>query len=85
MSSTATLGTAKKWPLYRGGRSVDGFQSKLVSKLAWLDFVRPLLTGGRYSELVVNTGLTGFWVIWDLVNLGQFDHINQMITVSLIT
>jgi hypothetical protein len=50
--------TAKKWPLYRGGCSVEGFQSKLVSKLAWPDFVRPLLTGGRYSEVAVNTGLT---------------------------
>jgi hypothetical protein len=44
--------------LYRGGRSVEGFQSKLVSKLAWPDFVRPLLTGSRYSEVAVNTGLT---------------------------
>ncbi len=25
------------------------------------------------------------WVIWDLANLGQFDHINRMITLSLIT
>jgi hypothetical protein len=30
----------------------------LVSKLAWPDFVRPLLTGGRCSEVAVNTGLT---------------------------
>jgi hypothetical protein len=58
LSTTATLGTSKKWPLYRGGRSVEGFQSKLVSKLEWPDFVRPLLTGGRYSEVAVNTGLT---------------------------
>jgi hypothetical protein len=34
LSTTATLVTAKKWPLYRGGRSVERFQSKLVSKLA---------------------------------------------------
>ncbi len=54
----ATLGTAKKWPLYRGGRSVEGFQSKLVSKLAWPDFDWPLLTGGHYSEVAVSTGLT---------------------------
>jgi hypothetical protein len=54
----ATLGTQKKWPLYRGGRSVEGFQSKLVSRLACPDFVRPLLTGGHYSEVVINTGLT---------------------------
>ncbi len=24
-------------------------------------------------------------VIWDLLNLGQFDHINRMITLSVIT
>jgi hypothetical protein len=44
--------------LYRGGCSVKGFQSKLELKLAWLDFVLPLLTGGRYSEVAVNTDLT---------------------------
>ncbi len=49
LSKTTTLGTPKKWPLYRGGRSVEGFQSKLV----W-----PQLTGGHYSEVAVNTGLT---------------------------
>ncbi len=54
----ATLGTQKKWPLIKSGRSVEGFQSKLVSKLARPDFVRPLMTGGRYSEVAVNTGLT---------------------------
>jgi hypothetical protein len=56
LSTTATLVTAKKWPLLRGGRSVEGFQSKLVSKLAWPDFVRPLLTGGGYSEVAINAG-----------------------------
>ncbi len=28
-----------------------------VLKLVWPDFVWPLLTGGHYSEVVVNTGL----------------------------
>jgi hypothetical protein len=56
--TTANLGTQKKWPLYRGGCSVEGFQSKLVSKLAWPEFAWPLLTGGRYSDVAVNTGLT---------------------------
>jgi hypothetical protein len=37
LSTTATLGTPKKWPLYIGGYSVEVFQSKLVSKLAWPD------------------------------------------------
>ncbi len=60
--TTATLGTPKKWPLYRGGRSVEGFQSKLVSKLAWPHFVRPLLTGGRLSEVAITTGLTVFQI-----------------------
>jgi hypothetical protein len=46
------------WPLYIGGRSVEVFQSQLVSKLAWPDLAWPLLTGGRCSEVAVNTGLT---------------------------
>jgi hypothetical protein len=37
---------------------VEGFQSKLVSKLAWPDLGWQLLTGGRCSEVAVNTGLT---------------------------
>ena len=32
LSTTATLGTPKKWPLYKGGRSVKVFQSKLKSE-----------------------------------------------------
>ena len=47
----ATLGTLKLWPLCRGGRSVEGFQSKLLSKLAWPDFDQLLLTGGRCLEV----------------------------------
>jgi len=33
-------------------KSLEVFQSKLVLKSVW-----PLLTGGRYSEVVVKTGL----------------------------
>jgi hypothetical protein len=58
LSTTATLGTPQKWPLYISGRSVKVVQSKLVSKLAWPDLAWPLLTGGCCSEVVVNTGLT---------------------------
>jgi hypothetical protein len=47
-----------KWSLYIGGRSVEVFQSKLVSKLGQPDLVCPLLTGGRGSEVAVNTVLT---------------------------
>ncbi len=54
----ATLGTPKKRPLYRGGRSLEGFQLKLVLELVWLGLVWPLLTGGRYSEVAISTGLT---------------------------
>ena len=50
LSTTATLGTPKKWPLYRVGRSLQVFQSKLVLKKAWPDLGWPLLTGGRYSD-----------------------------------
>ncbi len=67
LSTTATLGTPKKRPLYRGDRSLEGFQLKLVLKLVWPELVRPLLTGGRYSEVVVSTGLTVYRKIpWDL-------------------
>jgi hypothetical protein len=41
--------------LYRGGCSVEGFQSKLVSKLALPEFVRQLWTGGRLSEVAITT------------------------------
>jgi hypothetical protein len=60
LSTTATLGTPKKWPLYRVGWSLQVFQSKLLLKVAWPDLGWPLLTGGRYSEVAVNTGLTVF-------------------------
>jgi hypothetical protein len=58
LSTTATLGTPKKWPLYTGDRSVEVFQWKLLCNLVKQALGRPLLTGGRYSEVVVNTGLT---------------------------
>jgi hypothetical protein len=58
LSTTATLGTPKKWPLCRVVQSLEVFQLKLVLKLVWPDFAWPLLTGGRYSEVAVNTGLT---------------------------
>jgi hypothetical protein len=58
LSTTATLVTPKKWLLYRGGWSLEVFQSKLVLELVWPDLVWPLLTGGRYSEVAVSTGLT---------------------------
>jgi hypothetical protein len=58
LSSAATLGTPKMWPLYIGDCSVEVFQSKLISKLAWPDFVWLLLTGCRYLEVAVNMGLT---------------------------
>ncbi len=37
---------------------VGDFQSKLLLKLVWLELFWWLLTGGRYSEVAVNTGLT---------------------------
>jgi hypothetical protein len=36
----------------------------------------------RWPPLIQTTYLL---VIWDLVNIGQFNHINQMITLSVIT
>jgi len=35
LSTKAILGTPKKWQLIIGGCSVEVFQSKLVSNLAW--------------------------------------------------
>jgi hypothetical protein len=58
LPTTATLGTPKKRPLYRGGRSLEGFQLKLVLELVRPDLFWPLLTGGRYLEVAVSTGLT---------------------------
>ncbi len=48
----------QKGPLFRGGRYSEGTPIKLV----WIWDVWgsgwPLLTGGRYSEVAVSTGLT---------------------------
>jgi hypothetical protein len=44
--------------LHIDGSSVEVFQSKLISKLAWPDFVWLLLTGCHCSEVAVNIGLT---------------------------
>jgi hypothetical protein len=74
LSTTATLGTPKKRPLYRGGRYLEGFQLKLVLELVYPDLVWPLLTGGRYSEVAVSTGLTvptfliieNFGIFWNV-------------------
>ncbi len=76
LSTTATLGTPKKWPLYRVGRSLQVFQSKLVLKVAWPGLGWPLLTGGRYSEVAVNTGLT----VHQKIVLGLFGYSNILPT-----
>jgi hypothetical protein len=58
LSTTATLGTPKKRPLFRGGRYTEFSRIKL--QLVWDVWGSgwPLLTGGRCSEVAVNTGLT---------------------------
>jgi hypothetical protein len=58
LCTAATLGTPKKWPLFRGGRYSEVPPIKLV--LIWEVWGSgwPLLTGGRCSEVAVNTGLT---------------------------
>ncbi len=58
LSTTTTLGTPQKWPVYRGGWSLEVFQSKLVLQLIWPDYVWSLLTAGCYLEVVVTTGVT---------------------------
>jgi hypothetical protein len=57
-SNQDTLGTPKKRPLFRAGRYSEVPPIKLV--WIWDVWVSgwPLLTGGRYSEVVVSTGLT---------------------------
>jgi hypothetical protein len=75
LSSTTTLGTPKKWRLYRGGQSLEGFQLKLVVELLWADLVWPLLTGGRYSEVAVSTGLTVLqWKLLTVITLTQREN-----------
>ena len=50
------------------------FQSKLVSKLAWPDLAWPLLTGGRCSEVAVNTGLT--LTVITIIDLCKIDYLD---------
>jgi hypothetical protein len=45
----------------------------LVLKVAWPDLGWPLLTGGRYSEVAVNTGLTVYRFRKDL-NIGSIKY-----------
>jgi hypothetical protein len=45
------------------------FQLKLVLKVAWPDLGWPLLTGGRYSEVAVNTGLTVILILNLAINI----------------
>jgi hypothetical protein len=54
----ATLGTPKKWPLFRGGRYSEVSPIKLVLFWEVWGSGRLLLTGGRCLEVAVNTGLT---------------------------
>jgi hypothetical protein len=56
LCTTATLGTRKTWPLCRGLYEKD--QWLVGFRLAVRAADWPLLTGGRYSEVVVRTGLT---------------------------
>ncbi len=46
------VAVAQSWPVF------TGFSIKIGIKVAWPDLGWPLLTGGRYSEVAVNTGLT---------------------------
>jgi hypothetical protein len=50
--------------LYKGGRLLEVFQSKLLLNLIWLGLGWPLLAGGRCLEVAVNTGLTVFICYW---------------------
>jgi hypothetical protein len=46
------VAVVQSWPVF------TGFSIKIGIKKAWPDLGWPLLTGGRYSEVAVNTGLT---------------------------
>jgi len=46
--------------LYKGGLSLEGFQSTLLLNLIWPALGWPLLAGGHCSEVAVYTGLTVF-------------------------
>jgi hypothetical protein len=56
LCTTATLGTWKTWPLCRGLYEKDQWEVGFRVVVMPSDY--PLLTGGRYSEVVVRTGLT---------------------------
>jgi hypothetical protein len=56
--TTASLGTQKNWPLFESGLYPGADREKLLYTLAGWGLGRSLLTGGRCSEVAVNTGLT---------------------------
>jgi hypothetical protein len=58
LCTTAILGTPKKWPLLSCGCYSKVPPIKLVLILDVWGSGWSLLTGGRCSEVVVNTGLT---------------------------
>jgi hypothetical protein len=58
LCTTASLGTQKNWPLFKSGRYPGADHEKLLYTLAGWGLGRSLLTGGRCSEVAVNTGLT---------------------------
>ena len=69
-STRTTLGTSKKC-VVQGGRSLEVFQSKLVIKIVWPELGWSLLTGGSYSEVAVNTGLTVLNLQWPFENTSE--------------
>ncbi len=58
LCTTASLGAQKNWPLFKSGRYPGTDREKLLYTLAGWGLGRSLLTGGRCSEVAVNTGLT---------------------------
>jgi hypothetical protein len=76
--------------LYRGGQFLEVFQSKLVLELVWPDLAWPLLTGGRYLEMAVSTGLTVVAPLSErsknlmLLNLKLHKHIFKPVTECYI-
>jgi hypothetical protein len=63
LCTTATLGTTKKWPLFRGWplfRVWSKILGKVIVRLVGPlgDLGQLLLTGGHCSEVAVSTGLT---------------------------
>jgi hypothetical protein len=76
--------------LYRGGWFLEVFKLKLVLVLVWPDLARPLLTGGRYLEVAVSTGLTVVAHLSErsknlmLLNLKLHKHIFKPVTECYI-